>query len=58
VSSDYDNNVNLKLYKTYAWLPVKEIESKVDPLVYNELTDKRIKSAVDIQMKNKSVNYT
>jgi Domain of unknown function (DUF4136) len=58
VKSDYDKDVDLKLYKTYAWLPVKEIESKVDPLFYNELYDKRIKSAVDIQLKSKSIHYT
>ncbi|MFM7430038.1 MAG: hypothetical protein ACKO1F_09080 [Flammeovirgaceae bacterium] len=43
VRSDYDKDINLNLYKTYSWLPVKEIESKNNPLVYNELTDKRIK---------------
>lgn len=58
VRSDYDKDVNLKLYKTYAWLPVKEIESKTNPLVYNELTDKRIKRAVDTQLKAKSILYT
>jgi hypothetical protein len=58
VRSDYDKDVNLKLYKTYAWLPVKEIESKVDPLVFNELTNKRIKSAVDLQLKSKLIKYT
>ncbi len=58
VRSDYDKEVNLKLYKSYAWLPIKEIESKVDPLVYNELTNKRIRSAVDMQLKNKSIHHT
>ncbi len=58
VRSDYDKDVNLRLYKTYAWLPVKEIESKTNPLVYNELTDKRIKRAVDAQLKVKSIQYT
>jgi hypothetical protein len=57
VRSDFDKDVNLKRYKTYAWLPVKEIESKVDPLVSNELSDKRINSAVDMQLKNKSIHY-
>ena len=28
VRSDYDRDVNLAIYKTYAWLPEKEIESK------------------------------
>jgi hypothetical protein len=58
VRSDYDKDVNLRLYKTYSWLPVKEIESKTNPLIYNELTDKRIKRAVDAQLKVKSIEYT
>jgi Domain of unknown function (DUF4136) len=55
VKSDYDKDVNLSLYKTYAWLPAKEIESKTNPLVYNELTDKRIKQAVETQLQNKGI---
>jgi Domain of unknown function (DUF4136) len=58
IKTDYDHEVNLKLYKTYAWLPVKEIESKNNPLVYNELTDKRIKKAVEVQFQAKGVQYT
>jgi hypothetical protein len=44
--------------KTYSWLPVKEIESKNNPLVYNELTDKRIKKAVDMQLQIKGIQFT
>jgi hypothetical protein len=55
VKSDYDKDVNLSLYKTYAWLPAKEIESKINPLVYNELTDKRIKNAVETQLQSKGI---
>jgi hypothetical protein len=58
VTTDYDREVNLKLYKTYSWLPVKEIESKNNPLVYNELTDKRIKKAVDMQFQVKGIQFT
>jgi hypothetical protein len=58
VKSDYDRDVNLNRYKTYAWLPVKDIEAKNNPLVYNELTDKRIKKAVDLQMQIKRIQYT
>lgn len=57
VKTDYDREVNLKLYKSYAWLPVKEIESKNNPLVYNELTDKRIKKAVDLQFEPKGISF-
>jgi hypothetical protein len=55
VKSDYDKDVDLSLYQTYAWLPNKEIESKNNPLVYNELTDKRIKQAVETQLQNKGI---
>lgn len=58
IKTDYDREVNLKLYKSYAWLPVKEIESKNNPLVYNELTDKRIKKAVEVQFQAKGIQYT
>jgi Domain of unknown function (DUF4136) len=58
IKTDYDREVNLKLYKSYAWLPVKEIESKNNPLVYNELTDKRIKKAVEVQFQIKGIQYT
>ncbi len=58
VKTDYDREVNLKLYKSYAWLPLKEIESKNNPLVYNELTDKRIKKAVETQFQVKGIQYT
>ncbi len=56
VRSDYDREINLRQYKTYNWLAVKEIESKNEPLYYNELTDKRIKKAVDLQLRAKSIN--
>jgi len=55
VKSDYDKDVNLAIYKTYGWLPSKEIESKNNPLLYNELTDKRIKKAVETQFQNKGI---
>ncbi len=55
VRSDYDREINLRQYKTYNWLSVKEIESKNEPLYYNELTDKRIKKAVDLQLRAKSI---
>ncbi len=58
VRSDYDKDVNLTTYKTYAWLPTKEIESKNNPLLYNELTDKRIKKAVDLQFQAKGIPNT
>ncbi len=42
-------------YKTYDWLDFAAIENKgQNPLHYNELNDKRIKDAVDKQMKAKN----
>jgi hypothetical protein len=58
VKTDYDRDVNLKLYKTYGWLPVKDIESKNNPLLYNELTDKRIKKAAEVQFQAKGIQYS
>jgi hypothetical protein len=57
VRSDYDRDVNLVIYKTYAWLPEKEIESKNNPLLYNELTDKRIRKAVELQFQAKGIPF-
>jgi hypothetical protein len=55
VRSDYDRDVNLAVYKKYAWLSFKEIESKNNPLLYNELTDKRIRRAVELQFQAKGI---
>ncbi len=55
VRTDYDREINLRQYKSYNWLPTKDIESKNQPLYYNELTDKRIKKAVDLQLVGKSI---
>jgi hypothetical protein len=57
VRSDYDRDVNLTIYKKYAWLPYKEIESKNNPLLYNELTDKRIRKAVELQFQAKGIPF-
>ncbi len=57
VKSDYDKDVNLRLYKTFSWLPVKDIEAKNNPLLYNELTDKRIKKALEMQLTSKNMSY-
>jgi hypothetical protein len=53
VSSDYDRDVNMKPYNTYAWAESKDIEAKNNPLYYNELSDKRIKTAVNKQLTKK-----
>jgi Domain of unknown function (DUF4136) len=55
VKSDYDRDINFSGYKSYGWLPTKEIEVRNNPLIYNELTDKRIKKAVDGQLPSKGL---
>lgn len=54
VFSDHDTAIKTDDYKTYDWLDIKAIESKNnDPRYYNELTDKRIKNAVNKEMETK-----
>lgn len=51
IQADYDKTLNIRDYKTYSWLPLKEIEGKgLNPVYYNELTDKRIKNAINKEM--------
>src|SRR5436190_4772199 len=47
VFTDADPDMDVLIYKTYAWPSVADIESRTNPLLYNELTDKRIRKAVD-----------
>ena len=54
IGHDADKTVNISNYKTYSWLNETAIESRgLNPLYYNELTDKRIKKAVDSQLQSK-----
>lgn len=53
IYTDYDRDYNIREYITYAWADDKEIESRNNPLYYNELNDKRIKNAVNNQLKGK-----
>jgi Domain of unknown function (DUF4136) len=58
VFSDYDKDMNIASYKTYTWLDAKAIEGKgTNPLYYNELNDKRIKTAVDAEMAAKGYRW-
>ena len=58
VYSDQDRDFNLADYKTYQWAPQHEIERNNNPLYYNELTDKRIKTNADAQLKLKKLSLT
>jgi hypothetical protein len=53
VYTDYDREFNIQKYPTYTWAEDKEIESRNNPLYYNELNDKRIKKAVNDQLSGK-----
>ena len=50
IRSDYDKDVNLQQYSTYKWAGIRELESRNNPLYYNELNDKRIREAVDNEL--------
>jgi hypothetical protein len=51
VFSDYDKDLKVTDYKTFTWLDAKAIEGKgTNPLYYNELNDKRIKTAINAEM--------
>jgi hypothetical protein len=56
--SDYDPDYDLWTYKTFDWGQQIEIEEGKNPLHYNELTDKRIKAAVQDQMTGRGYQLT
>lgn len=57
VHTDYDRDINLKPYTTYSWIESNTSENQ-NPLYYNELNDKRIKSTVNIEMTKKGYTMT
>lgn len=58
VFSDHDPEYDLGKYITFSFIKNENIESENNPLYYNELNDKRIKSAVKDQLINKGYDYT
>ncbi len=50
VRRDFDKSVEIHRSSTYSWLEKKQMEDRNNPLVYNELNDKRVKQAVDEQL--------
>ena len=58
VFTDYDRSANLDDYNTFGWLPLTAIEGRNNPLYYNELNDKRIKTAVGNQLENRSYTFS
>ena len=55
VYSDWDRDYDVRQFQTYGWPSRTDLESKNNPLFYNELNDKRIKKAVDIQLQAKGM---
>jgi hypothetical protein len=58
VFSDFDPEYDLSTYKTFDWGQKVKIEEGKNPLHYNELNDKRIKSAVLEQMTMRGYQLT
>lgn len=58
VYSDHDPDYDLWTYKTFDWGQKVKIEEGKNPLHYNELNDKRIKSAVQEQMTTRGYQMT
>ena len=56
VYTDHDRDVNVLTYSSYTWLDTKEIEVRNNPLYYNELNDKRIKAAVNEELRKHGYN--
>jgi hypothetical protein len=53
VYTDFDRSVSIQKLTSYDWLPVNQIEARNNPILLNELTDKRIKKAVEAQLEEK-----
>ena len=58
VYSDRDPDFDLSRYSTFDWGQKVKIEESKNPLHYNELNDKRIKSAVQQQMTSHGYELT
>lgn len=58
VFTDYDRSANLEEYQTFGWLPVSASIEARDPLYYNELNDKRIKTAVANQLESRNYQFS
>lgn len=50
IRTDFDKSVSIQRLTQYNWLGQTDIESRNNPLYYNELDDKRIKDEVNKQM--------
>jgi hypothetical protein len=57
IHTDFDRSIEIHRLNTYTWLDSKGIESRNSPIYYNELNDKRIKQAVETQLKSKGYAF-
>ena len=58
VYSDHDPGYDLATFKTFDWGQKENVEQGRNPLHYNELNDKRIKSAVRQELENRGYTYS
>lgn len=47
VEVDYDTHRDFSQLKDYAWLPFSVEQQRQDPVLYNTLTDKRMRQSID-----------
>ena len=58
VRTDFDKSVSVQRLTEYGWLGQHDIESRNNPLLYNELNDKRIRDEVNKQLKAKGYVFS
>ncbi|SMB94817.1 lipoprotein [Hymenobacter roseosalivarius DSM 11622] len=58
VTSDYDHSVNFRTYKTWSWYPQQTADAEGGPARgYNSFLDKRLRTAVELEMKKRGLTY-
>ncbi|GAB2458357.1 lipoprotein [Hymenobacter qilianensis] len=59
VTSDYDHSINFRTYKTWSWYPQQTSDAEGGPARgYQSFLDKRMRTAVETEMKKKGLTYT
>lgn len=58
VYTDHDPDYNIKSLRTFEWAQKTNIEATKNPLHYNELNDKRIKTSVENQLTRRGYSYS
>lgn len=59
VTSDFDHSVNFRNYKTWSWYPQQTTDAEGGPARgYQSFLDKRMRTAVENEMKRKGLTYT